>query len=67
MPPGLACRFTVGELAVLRIVSREWLTWLTRGPKPIGVRKVISRAVAPVRSGLCCRRAAGQFGGAPYP
>src|SRR5215218_341127 len=102
MPPSLACRFTVGELAVLRIVgdevrqhgqcdrcvdelaaragvcrslvknairmaarlglltveerrragrrnlpnvirivSREWLTWLARGPKPIGVRKMI--------------------------
>src|SRR3954452_19561980 len=101
MPPSLACRFTVGELAVLRIVgdevrrrgqcdrcvdeiaaragvcrslvknalrtaarlglvtveerrragrrnlpnvvrivSREWLTWLARGPKPIGVKKI---------------------------
>src|SRR3954449_227851 len=101
MPPSMACRFTVGELAVLRIVgdevrqhgqcdrcvdelaaragvcrslvknairtaarlglltveerrregrrnlpnvvrivSREWLAWLTRGPKPIGVKKI---------------------------
>src|SRR5215208_6585114 len=105
MPPSLACRFTVGELAVLRIVgdevrqhgrcdrcvdelaaragvcrslvknairtaarlglvtvearrregrrnlsngirivSREWLQWLARGPKLIGVRKVIPTA-----------------------
>src|SRR5215207_6282061 len=105
MPPALACRFTVGELAVLRIVgdevrqhgccnrcvdeiaaragvcrslvknairtaarlglltveegrregrrnlsnvirivSREWLAWLARGPKSIGVRKVIPTA-----------------------
>src|SRR3954466_9913896 len=104
MPPSLACRFTVGELAVLRIVgdevrqhgrcdrcvdeiaaragvcrslvknairtaarlglltveerrregrrnlpnvvrivSREWLAWLTRGPKPIGVKKITPR------------------------
>src|SRR4051794_22120220 len=101
MPPALACKFTVGELAVLRIVgdevrqhgwcdrcvdelaaragvcrslvknairtaarlglltveerrrqgqrnlpnvirivSREWLSWLARGPKPIGVKKL---------------------------
>src|SRR3954451_5829324 len=26
---------------VVRIVSREWLVWLARGPKPIGVKKVI--------------------------
>src|SRR5215207_10138245 len=105
MPPSLACRFTVGELAVLRIVgdevrqhgqcdrcvdeiaaragvcrslvknairtaarlglvtveerrregrrnlsnvirivSREWLAWLARGPKPIGVKKIIPTA-----------------------
>src|SRR3954467_15463292 len=105
MPPALACKFTVGELAVLRIVgdegrqhgqcdrcvdeiaaragvcrslvknairtaarlglatveerrregrrnlpnvvrivSREWLPWLARGPKPIGVKKVIPTA-----------------------
>ena len=107
MPPSLACRFTVGELAVLRIVgdevrqhgrcdrcvdeiaaragvcrslvknairtaarlglvtveerrregrrnlsnvirivSREWLQWLARGPKPIGVKKVTPTARA---------------------
>src|SRR5918993_641294 len=101
MPPALACKFTVSELAVLRIVgdevhqhgqcdrcvdeiaaragvcrslvknalrtaarlglltveerrregrrnlpnvvrviSREWLSWLARGPKPIGVKKI---------------------------
>jgi hypothetical protein len=112
MPPSLACRFTVGELAVLRIVgdevrqhgqcdrcvdelaaragvcrslaknairtaarlglltveerrregrrnlpnvirivSREWLTWLARGPKPIGVKKVIPTA-KPNKTGL---------------
>src|SRR5215218_5164893 len=113
MPPSLACRFTVGELAVLRIVgdevrqhgccdrcvdeiaaraacgrttaqnalrqaarlglvtveerrregrrnkpnvirivSREWLVWLARGPKPIGVRKVIPTAKETKREGL---------------
>src|SRR5215203_1036735 len=112
MPPSLACRFTVSELAVLRIVgdevrqhgccdrcvdeiaaragvcrslvknairtaarlglltveerrreerrnlpnvvriiSREWLTWLARGPKPIGVRKVIPTAKETKREG----------------
>src|SRR3954452_7934678 len=112
MPPSLACRFTVGELAVLRIVgdevrqhgqcdrcvdelaaragvcrslvknairtaarlglltveerrregrrnlpnvvrvvSREWLAWLARGPKPIGVRKVIPTAKTEKREG----------------
>src|SRR5215210_1900478 len=112
MPPALACRFTVGELAVLRIigdevrqhgccdrcvdeiaaragvcrslvknairtaarlglltveerrregrrnlpnviriVSREWLAWLARGPKPIGVRKVIPTAKTEKREG----------------
>ena len=105
MPPSLACKFTVGELAVLRIVgdevrqhgqcdrcvdelaaragvcrslvknairtaarlglvtveerrregrrnlpnvvrvvSREWLAWLARGPKPIGVKKITPTA-----------------------
>src|SRR5919107_3163739 len=105
MPPSLACRFTVGELAVLRIVgdevrqhghcdrcvdelaaragvcrslvknairtearlglvtveerrragrrnlpnvvrivSREWLAWLARGPKAIGVKKIAPTA-----------------------
>src|SRR3954449_1747561 len=105
MPPSLACKFTVGELAVLRIVgdevrqhgqcdrcvdelaaragvcrslvknairtaarqglltveerrragrrnlpnvvrivSREWLTWLARGPKPIGVKNITPTA-----------------------
>src|SRR4051794_38711292 len=105
MPPALACKFTVGELAVLRIVgdevrqhgqcdrcvdeiaaragvcrslvknairtaarlglvtveerrregrrnlsnvvrivSREWLVWLARGPKPIGVKKITPTA-----------------------
>src|SRR5829696_2869582 len=105
MPPGLACKFTVSELAVLRIVgdevrqhgqcdrcvdelaaragvcrslvknairtaarlglltveerrregrrnlpnvirivSREWLTWLARGPKPRGVKKITPTA-----------------------
>ena len=105
MPPALACKFTVGELAVLRIVgdevrqhgqcdrcvdelaaragvcrslvknalrtaarlglvtveerrragrrnlpnvvrvvSREWLAWLARGPKPIGVKKITPTA-----------------------
>jgi hypothetical protein len=105
MPPSLACKFTVGELAVLRIVgdevrqhgqcdrcmdelaaragvcrslvknalrtaarlglltveerrragrrnlpnvvrivSREWLVWLARGPKPIGVKKITPTA-----------------------
>ena len=24
---------------VVRVISREWLTWLARGPKPIGVKK----------------------------
>src|SRR5215211_5064074 len=112
MPPSLACRFTVGELAVLRIVgdevrqhgccdrcvdelaaragvcrslvknairtaaslglltveerrragrrnlpnvvrivSREWLTWLARGPKPIGVRKATPTAKETKREG----------------
>src|SRR5215212_6580155 len=112
MPPGLACKFTVSELAVLRIVgdevrqhshcarcvdeiaaragvcrsmvknairtaarlglvtveerrregrrslpnvvrvvSREWLHWLARGPKPIGVKKVIPTA-KPNKTGL---------------
>src|SRR3954465_1431818 len=112
MPPGLACKFTVGELAVLRIVgdevrqhgqcdrcvdelaaragvcrslvknairtaarlglvtveerrragrrnlpnvvrivSREWLTWLARGPKPIGVKKITPTAKDHKREG----------------
>ena len=112
MPPGLACRFTVGELAVLRIVgdevrqhgqcdccvdelaaragvcrslvknairtaarlglltveerrragrrnlpnvvrvvSREWLAWLARGPKPIGVKKITPTAKTDKREG----------------
>src|SRR3954451_18491485 len=25
---------------VVRVVSREWLQWRTRGPKPIGVKKI---------------------------
>src|SRR4051794_15863529 len=29
---------------VVRIVSREWLAWLARGPKPIGVRNVTPTA-----------------------
>src|SRR4051812_15522786 len=29
---------------VVRIVSQEWLAWLARGSKPIGVRKVIPTA-----------------------
>src|SRR3954453_3570594 len=29
---------------VVRILSREWLAWLARGSKPIGVRKVIPTA-----------------------
>src|SRR3954465_5152039 len=29
---------------VVRIVSREWLQWLTRGPKPIGVKKITPTA-----------------------
>src|SRR5215204_6436401 len=114
MPPSLACRFTVGELAVLRIVgdevrqhgqcdrcvdeiaaragvcrslvknairtaarlglvtveerrregrrnlsnvirivSREWLAWLARGPKPIGVKKVIPTAKTDKRGPSC--------------
>src|SRR4051795_2687099 len=112
MPPALACKFTVGELAVLRIVgdevrqhghcarcvdelaaragvcrsmvknavreaarlglltvqerrregrrnlsnvvrivSREWLAWLARGPKPIGVKK-ITPTTKPEKTGL---------------
>jgi len=112
MPPSLACRFTVGELAVLRIVgdevrqhgqcdrcvdelaaragvcrslvknairtaarlglvtveerrragrrnlpnvvrivSRAWLTWLARGPKPIGVKKITPTAKDHKREG----------------
>jgi hypothetical protein len=29
---------------VVRVVSREWRAWLARGPKPIGVKKVIPTA-----------------------
>jgi hypothetical protein len=36
---------------VVRIVSREWLAWLARGPKPIGVKKVIPTA-KPEKTGL---------------
>ena len=32
---------------VVRIVSREWLTWLARGPKPIGVKKITPTAKGP--------------------
>ena len=36
---------------VVWIVSREWLTRLARGPKPIGVRKVIPTAKETKREG----------------
>jgi len=29
---------------VVRVVSREWLVWLARGPKPIGVKKITPTA-----------------------
>src|SRR5215203_1653260 len=56
---------------VVRVVSREWLMWLARGPKPIGVRKVIPTAKTdkrePSRTSeavFAAGGAAGQFGSA---
>src|SRR3954469_13361021 len=34
---------------VVRIMSREWLQWLARGPKPIGVKKITPTAKADKR------------------
>ena len=36
---------------VVRIVSREWLVWLARGPKPIGVKKITPTAKTDKREG----------------
>ena len=36
---------------VVRIVSREWLAWLARGPKAIGVKKIAPTAKGTKRDG----------------
>src|SRR4051794_36946349 len=52
---------------VVRVVSREWRAWLARGPKPIGVKKVIPTAKTdkrePSRTSepACCPPAASGF------
>ena len=60
---------------IVRIVSKEWLAWIAKRPRPAREgggsiflnptdRTDKNRAVTHVRTSHCCQKAAGGFGGA---